>query len=152
MRIIHIAAGIVRQGDKILLVHQQGKADPFPTWALPGGVVEEGEYINDALVREIREETGLEVLKIGSLAYVTQHIEKDYQSVAFVFEIAEWQGELKIADPDEVILDVAFVTDTVEKLNLLPYRYMCDPAIAYLKGEFSIGKIWMYREGTPVVV
>ena len=67
-----VAAGIVRKGELILLVHQQGPADLEPTWALPGGMVEDGELFGEALVREIREETGLEVAEIDQLAYLVQ--------------------------------------------------------------------------------
>ncbi len=48
----------IRQGNSILLVKQNyGKR----YWSLPGGVVELGESINRAAVREVKEETGLDV-------------------------------------------------------------------------------------------
>ena len=43
------------------------------SWSLPGGEVEEGETIHDALVREMREETGLDV-EPGRLLYVCDHL------------------------------------------------------------------------------
>ena len=67
-----IVAAIIRRGDEILLVEQQGKDDPAPSWALPGGRVEPGELFHDALTREVREETGLTVAAIGQLAYLVQ--------------------------------------------------------------------------------
>ena len=48
----------IRQGDAILLVRQSyGKR----YWSLPGGVVEAGESLDQAAIREVKEETGLDI-------------------------------------------------------------------------------------------
>ena len=60
-----VVGGLVRQGHSVLLVKQQKPNDPEPKWALPGGYVEHGESLFDALRREVREETGLGVLEKG---------------------------------------------------------------------------------------
>lgn len=49
------AAGLVRRGSEVLLVRS-----PRRGWEFPGGEVEPGESVMDALAREIREETGVE--------------------------------------------------------------------------------------------
>lgn len=54
--------GIVVRDGKILLLHRRGDLDLRPgLWGLPGGGLEKGERIEDALVREMREETGFPV-------------------------------------------------------------------------------------------
>jgi 8-oxo-dGTP diphosphatase len=66
-----IAIGaIVIHEDKLLMVQRAN--DPGKgLWSLPGGRVEQGEYLADALRREVLEETGLEV-EVGELAGILE--------------------------------------------------------------------------------
>ncbi len=50
---------VLLQGDRILLARHQRANGSY--WVLPGGSVEQGESPTDAAVREVREETGLEI-------------------------------------------------------------------------------------------
>jgi ADP-ribose pyrophosphatase YjhB (NUDIX family) len=42
----HLAIAILRHGDSVVLVQQQGANDAQPYWVLPGGLVEAGELIS----------------------------------------------------------------------------------------------------------
>jgi 8-oxo-dGTP diphosphatase len=51
---------IILDGDRVLLA-QRGKEPLKGWWSLPGGALETGELLADAVRREVREETGLEI-------------------------------------------------------------------------------------------
>lgn len=144
-----IAAALLRHDDQIMLVQQQGPADPAATWALPGGVVEDGELLTEALVREVQEETGLFVSQVGCLAYATQldDVIGETQSLAFVFEVSAWFGTIRTNDPDNVIRQAKFCTlsEARARIGMLPWRTMREPLLAALHGTAPHGSVWLYR-------
>ncbi|ENN96383.1 NUDIX hydrolase [Methanocaldococcus villosus KIN24-T80] len=104
--------GIVVKDNKILLIKR--KNDPFKGYyALPGGFVECGETVENAIIREVREETGLEV-EVKRLFGVYSSPNRDPRghviSIVFILEIVG--GKLKAGDDAK---DVKFF-----ELNNLP--------------------------------
>ena len=57
---------LIFERDRILLV-ERGRQPLKGYWSLPGGVLETGENLEQAVMREVREETGLEVQPLGVL-------------------------------------------------------------------------------------
>lgn len=57
---------LIFEGGSILMA-QRGKAPLMGQWSLPGGLVETGESLENAVRREVLEETGLEVKPLGVL-------------------------------------------------------------------------------------
>jgi 8-oxo-dGTP diphosphatase len=143
-----IVAALIRRGEEVLLVRQQGPNDPAPCWALPGGAVEPGERLLQALAREVREETGLVIGEAGQLLYVAEYGEDGGPyGVAYVFEVTAWEGDLRPADPDDFIQEARFLplADAVAGLEGLPWRRMWEPIVAYLRGDVNRGATWCYR-------
>ena len=102
-----VSAGIL-QGDRLLMV-QEGKEEVAGMWGLPGGRVEPGERIHDAIVREIREETGLEVRIVGLTRVVRYISMKGYHTMRFNFVAEPTSGELRV--DGEEILDARWMND-----------------------------------------
>jgi ADP-ribose pyrophosphatase YjhB (NUDIX family) len=63
---VRCVGAIVRDGRRRLLMVRRGHEPAAGTWSVPGGRVEPGESDGDAVVREVREETGL-VVRPGAL-------------------------------------------------------------------------------------
>lgn len=71
-----VAVGaVILDGDRVLLV-KRGKEPLKGEWSLPGGAVEVGETLEAALVREVREETCLDVT-VGPVVEVLDRIRRD---------------------------------------------------------------------------
>ncbi len=111
---------------------------------------EPGELATEALVREVREEAGLDVLDPGQLAYVVQRDEPgDRQVVVYGFEIRDWTGEVSCQDPDGFVLDARFfpLARAIETVEAIPWLDDPRPITAYLGGEAPAGTLWLYRAG-----
>lgn len=139
-----IACAIVRRNGEILLVRQRDK-DGTTNWALPGGAAESAEGLFETLAREVREETGLNVLEAGPIAYAAQLLQP--RAIAFVFEVLRWSGDLLPADPDDDILEAAFmpVTDALERLYAQSSHFVRTPLLSYLRGTVRSGTLLSFR-------
>jgi 8-oxo-dGTP diphosphatase len=61
------ASAAIFRGDEVLLI-ERGKEGPFRgLWSLPGGRIEPGEPVRAAVLREVREETGVVAELVGVL-------------------------------------------------------------------------------------
>jgi 8-oxo-dGTP diphosphatase len=71
-----VAVGaVILDGERVLLV-QRGQEPLKGEWSLPGGAVEIGETLEAAVVREVREETSLDVV-VGPVVEVLDSIRRD---------------------------------------------------------------------------
>ncbi len=95
--------GIVMYKGKIVLIKR--KKEPFKgKLALPGGIVEYGEKVEDALVRELKEETGLICIP-DKIVGVYSDFNRDPRGhfVSICFTVKPVGGELKAGDDAEQV-------------------------------------------------
>lgn len=117
--VVGVGAVIIQNG-KILL--EKRKSEPGRgKWSIPGGLVELGESVNQTVVREVAEETGLEVCEPELIDVVDNVVRDENGEVKYHFVIIDFfvklkGGELKAqSDADELRW---VPLDEVEKYDL----------------------------------
>jgi 8-oxo-dGTP diphosphatase len=85
--VVGVGGVVVRDG-RVLLI-RRGKEPLYGRWLVPGGTVELGETLEQALVREMREETGLAVEPLELLT-VFERIQREGGRVAYHFVIVDY--------------------------------------------------------------
>ncbi len=97
---------VVVGGERVLLV-RRGHEPLKGRWSLPGGLIELGEELEAAVIREVREETGLAVEPV-ELIELLDRIHRDGDRIRYHYVIADYLcrvtgGKLQAAsDADEV--------------------------------------------------
>ena len=107
--VVGVGGVVVRDGRALLI--RRGKEPLYGRWVVPGGTVELGESLEDALVREMEEETGLRVEPVEILT-VFDRIHREGGQVVHHFVIVDYlcrwrSGEAKAASD---ALDVAWAS------------------------------------------
>lgn len=108
--LVPAASAIVTDSEGRILLHRRADND---LWALPGGVMELGESLGECAIREVREETGLEVEVVGIVGIYSdpKHVfayddGEVRQEFSICFECRVLDGELAISDESK---DLRFV-------------------------------------------
>jgi len=140
---LRVAAAVMREGRLLLVRHRKGEEEYY---LLPGGGVKWGESMTEALHREVREETGLEV-QAGRLLCVSETLYPDGSRhiVNLVFRGVERGGELRPSS-DPRVEGCAFVElDELAELRFYPpmaafLQRACAPG--YRGGGIYLGAMW----------
>ena len=97
-RSIHVVAGVITDArDRILLARRTEGRDLAGLWEFPGGKVDPGESPEQALVRELREELGIEA-RVGEPVIVVPQQYPHKRLRLDVRRIAAWSGTVKGLD------------------------------------------------------
>jgi 8-oxo-dGTP diphosphatase len=113
--------GVVLMGGRVVLI-RRGKEPLRGRWVIPGGTVELGETLHEAVVREMEEETGL-VVRPREVVLVFDRIQRDAGAVDYHYVVIDYlcdyvSGEPRAgSDADEVAL---VAPDEVDAYDLPP--------------------------------
>ena len=125
----------VRRGDRTLMIRRDKRPDDphFGKWNGLGGKFEPGESPEECLRREVREESGLEVVRADLKGFLTwPAFDGTHDWYAFCFVVTETRGELH-PDPAEGSLHWVPTADV--------------PALALWEGD-RVFLPWLDRPGT----
>jgi len=97
---IRVAVALEEEGKVLLIRHQKGSKT---YWLVPGGGVEYGESVRQAAVREMQEETGLDV-QVDELAMVAESLAPDHSRhvLHLVFKGRQTGGQLRLGREDNL--------------------------------------------------
>jgi ADP-ribose pyrophosphatase YjhB (NUDIX family) len=111
---------VVWRGDRLLLI-RRGRPPRLGQWSLPGGGQQLGETLSEAVAREVREETSLELASVRLITTVDL-IERDQEGrVQFHYTLIDFTAEAEAGEPiagDDAVDIAWFRPDQLEGLGL----------------------------------
>lgn len=117
--ILNFAGGLIENNEGEILLQKRSQAGEH--WGFPGGVMNLGESAEEAAIREIKEETGYDVIASELIGIYTKYFETfpngdKAQTVVFFFRMKIIGGGIKIDELET--FDLKFFN-----LNQTPYLY-----------------------------
>lgn len=132
--------GLLVRNESLLLVKLQSPVSGSLIWMPPGGGLEFGESTADAIVREMKEETGLKV-RAGRLRYIHEVISPHIHALELYYDCHYISGDVQLGtDPElqqenQILQDVAFIP--FQKFEVYPV--VPNVVKKYLQSDLSTG-------------
>lgn len=123
--LVGVAAVVFDAAGRVLLV-QRGRAPRKGSWGLPGGLIDVGEGLLEAVKREVREETGVEIV-VGELLAAFEPIERDaegrveYHYVVLDYWATAVAGEAQAGDDAAAVAWVETHAEALAHFALAEY-------------------------------
>ena len=109
--------GAIVVDDERLLLVRRGRGAAAGTWSVPGGRVEAGETVQEAVLRELREETGIEGV-CGELVGWVERFDEGRHYVILDFRVSVLEATTPVAGDDAAEARWVPLSDVAE-LNLV---------------------------------
>ncbi len=127
---VRVEAIIFNSQNELLLANHQKNNNSY--WVLPGGGVDFGESIEEALKRELSEELNLSHVEIQQLMYADEYISEDLSrhiiKLAYKVEVPEEDLDtIKVVAKEEAIKEIQFFS--TQKLNQSVETFYPDKAL-----------------------
>ncbi|WP_368397724.1 8-oxo-dGTP diphosphatase [Streptococcus parasanguinis] len=90
---------MVRDGDRVLVIDR--KKEDWPGITFPGGHVEAGESFTEAVIREVKEETGLRITS-PQMCGMKNWVEDGIRYVVLFYKTEKFEGDLISSEEGEV--------------------------------------------------
>lgn len=139
---VGVGVFVIKNGK--FLMGQRAGTHGTGKWSVPGGWLEYGESLENATVREVKEETGMEVASVSFLT-LTNNIfqDEDIHSLT-AWMVGEWRsGEPTILEPDKFVDQGWFDLDTLPSPLFLPWDDLLKntEAVTVLRQAFVSSKL-----------
>lgn len=136
-RAVFVNMCMIRNGEKVLVIDRQKK--DWPGITFPGGHVEKAESFVEAVIREVREETGLTIedpMLCGTKQFQT---ESDARYVVLFYKATRFSGTLKASDEGEVFW--------IDRKDLTNYPLSLDmEAMVQVMESEKLSEFYYYQE------
>jgi 8-oxo-dGTP diphosphatase len=142
-----VAGGVLEDERGLVLVANR-RRDGRIDWTTPGGVVDDGETAIQALRREVHEETGLSVDRFDRRLWTVEveFVDLEMHLEVEVHRAASWTGEIVVADPDGIVIDVEFVSRlTAEHRLRTSAEWVAEPLREWLAAPWVEERVFGYR-------
>lgn len=99
---LHVTCAIIKQDNTILICQRSAKMKLPLKWEFPGGKIEPGESKEECLIREIKEELGIDINVGRALSMVEYHY-PEFAICLYPFECKLVDGELDLSEHAQAI-------------------------------------------------
>jgi 8-oxo-dGTP pyrophosphatase MutT (NUDIX family) len=119
------------------------------TWTLPKGTPDPGETVEQTALREVTEETGLQVTEWEGPVYLVdaENADAGWHMKVEVFRAVTFEGDLRVGDdPDGIVEDARFVpADECDAVFHQTWQLITEPVGAWLTERWTEARTYRYH-------
>lgn len=121
--------GLCWEDERLLMVNHN--LDNRDFWAPPGGGVEFGQSVEEALIREYKEETNLDI-RVDGFLFGCEYIQPPIHSIELFYAVEQLSGKVKTGKDPEVQI--------IKSVQYMPYTEILQKPSELVHGIFRLTK------------